>query len=133
MKALFDENLSPRLVAAVAALSDRTMPAVVHLRDRFPAGTTDAAWMSALDPDDRWIVVSADLRIRRREKEAAVLQARGLTGFFLDKGWNALGLWHHASQFVRWWPSIVDAAGRARAGEWFVVPNRAVLMALRME
>jgi hypothetical protein len=76
VKALFDENLSPRLAAAVAALSDRSMPTVVHLRDRFPAGTTDATWMTALGSEGRWILVSNGLRIRRRDEKANVFEPR---------------------------------------------------------
>lgn len=56
---------------------------VVHLKDRFAANTLDETWMSALARETDWVIVSADLRIRKNPHEVEAWKAAGHTTFFL--------------------------------------------------
>lgn len=56
MKLLLDHNLSPKLARALQAIFDEHT--IVPLRDRFEKDTTDEAWISALDKEGGWAVLT---------------------------------------------------------------------------
>ena len=60
--------------------------AMLH-RDRFPPGTDDVAWLSALyERRADWIVLTKDKQIRRRPLEKLALMQAGLRVFALTAG-----------------------------------------------
>ena len=52
MKMMVDENLPPALARALAALF-AGQHQIIHLRERFGAGTTDIEWMTAPNTEPR--------------------------------------------------------------------------------
>jgi predicted nuclease of predicted toxin-antitoxin system len=72
LKALLDNNLSPRLAAALHILVEPDGHEVRHLRDRFAMNTPDIEWLAALGREGNWVIISADQRIfrNRHEREA---------------------------------------------------------------
>jgi hypothetical protein len=93
---------------------------IIHLRDKFPANTTDIDWIRNLDRESGWVIVSADQLYRVPHQREALIAA-GFVAFYLKKGWNQ-PLWVQASRLFAWWPVITAKATRARAGECFKVP-----------
>lgn len=61
MKLLLDHNLSPKLARALQALFDDHE--VVSLRDKFRDQTPDEEWITALDREGGWAVLTKDLRL----------------------------------------------------------------------
>lgn len=121
MKFLIDNNLSPYLARALAALSSPHDIEVIHLRDKFLKNTPDIEWINALSTEQGWSVVTQDRLIKNPlEKEA--LRRSGLTAFVLAKGWSAQLEWDKAAQLVRWWPRIIEQASLVRGGAAFQVP-----------
>jgi hypothetical protein len=110
VKFLVDNNLSPYLAKALAALCEPDSIEVKHLRDKFAANTPDVDWIGALAAEGDWAVVSQD-RLTRKSPEREALRRSGLTAFILAKGWSQLGEWDKAWHLVRWWPRIMASAG----------------------
>ena len=63
-----DHNLSPRLARALGALFvDHD---IVALRDKFPENIDDIGWITELDRDGGWAVLTKDLRIQATASRA---------------------------------------------------------------
>ncbi len=120
MRFFFDNNISTKLSKSVHVLVEPEHQ-VVHLKDRFAANTTDEAWMTVLSGEPDWVIVSADLRIRKNPHEVAAWKAAGHTTFFLKDRWIEMDFWTQAWKLVKCFPDIVVQARRAKPGDAFVV------------
>lgn len=119
MRFFFDNCISPRLAAAIGALSEYE---VKHLRDKFPPNTPDIEWLRVLSEEGDWIIISGDTRIFRTSHELAAWRSAGLTGFFWSSQWFKKKIWEHAWRLVRWWPKIEEQAKLVEAGAAFELP-----------
>jgi predicted nuclease of predicted toxin-antitoxin system len=81
LKLLLDHNLSPRLAKALDALF--VEHEIIALRDKFLADVTDVDWITALDREGGWAVLTKDIRIRQRPHERAALDRSRIVYFFL--------------------------------------------------
>lgn len=123
MRFFFDNNLSPKLARSLDALV-RPEHQVVHLKEKFPADTSDVAWMHSLAKEPDWVIISGDLQIRRNPHEIKAWQEAGHTTFFLKKGWIDLPFWDQAWKFAKVFPDLMKAAERARKGTaFYITPN----------
>jgi hypothetical protein len=128
---IFDHSLPPRFSEILAILEGPAGNGVDHLRRFFPQDTEDPIWLLELAkraPDA--IVVTADPRISRGKHERAAWLESGLTVFFLRSFADLPGS-EQAWRLVKWWPSIVQAARKARAGSGFLVTVNGKIEALR--
>jgi len=119
---LLDNNLPPALARALNELTASEWDGAhkaFHLRDKFPATTTDVEWISRLDLEGDWTVVTHDKLKKGLEREA--LRRAGLKVFMLDSSWKDHQFWDKAVQLCRWWPSIIEQASRIRGGAAFRV------------
>jgi PIN like domain len=82
LKLLVDNNLSPRIARCLQALFQDEHQ-VIAKRDKFPENTTDVDWITALDEEGGWAVITADLHIRTRPHERAALDRSNIVFFFL--------------------------------------------------
>ena len=123
MRFFFDNNLSPYLAKALAALCESQDVAVEHLREKFPVATTDVEWIRRLADEGDWSVITQDRLIRNPLEKEAFRQS-GLTAFVLTKTWAGHRYWEKAAQLVRWWPRIMEQAGLVEGGAAFEVPWR---------
>lgn len=123
MKFIFDNCISPRLAKAIHALVESEHE-VVALRDRFRSDTPDTEWIGELGRQGGWIIISGDLRIRKRPQELAVWRTARLTTFFMASGFQSETQWEQARWMVGKWPEIVDLASRVAPGAAFRVPKR---------
>ena len=124
MNFLFDNNLSPLLAEAIAALSrsDGRVKEVAHLRSRFAPNTPDEAWLAQLASEGRWCVVSID-QFRKTVAERELTRRHGLSVFVLDKQWADKQFWDKSARLVAWWPTILDVAA-ATTKSAYRVPYR---------
>ena len=68
MKVVVDENLPPTLARALHALFAGEHE-TIHLRDRYGSAVKDLQWIPELSQEGRWIVISADRRIKKTKAE----------------------------------------------------------------
>lgn len=123
MRFFFDNNLSPHLAKALAALCRPEGVAVEHLRHRFPKNITDVEWIDRLAKEGEWSVITQDRLIRNPLEKEAFRQS-GLTAFVLTRAWASHRYWEKAARLVRWWPRIMEQAELIEGGAAFEVPWR---------
>ena len=87
MKFFFDNTMPPKVVEALKILDSDNK--ILHLKERFPADTIDAIWISALSGEGDWVIISGDVRITRNHGERAAWLESKLLAFFLAKGWTS--------------------------------------------
>ena len=94
---------------------------VLHLRDRFAAGTPDVEWMQELAAEPGWIILSADVRIGKNRHEIEAWKQAGHTIFFLKAGWTNIEFWQQVQKLAKCFPEILALAQRAKPGDSFLV------------
>ncbi len=124
MNYFFDNNLPPSLARALNFLSNRDGDTVVPLVDKFERSISDIDWISALNHEGNWVVISGDMRIMKNPHEKAAWVESGLTIFFLAKAWMHISYWEKAWKIVKWWPEITSQSKRIESGTSFIVPIR---------
>ena len=109
--------MPPALAAAVLQLGHSRfdpghLDQVVHLSQKFSASTPDLEWLTALGQakGERWTIISRDGFRKQQGAERQVQRQYGLSVFILQKSWASKPYWEMASQFVHWWPRIVEHA-----------------------
>jgi PIN like domain len=115
LKLLLDHNLSLRLAEALDALFVEHQ--IVALRDKFAADSTDVDWITALDREGGWAVLTRDLRIRQRPHERAALDRSRIVYFFLGGAWRKFTVEEMAVRLIRLIPKMAaqnDLADRGR-------------------
>lgn len=115
MKFLLDNNLPPALARALNELCKGDGHVVVHLRDKFPANSSDALWITELSQEAGWVVVSQD-RFSKGDIERKAFRECGLAIFCLAKQWGQEPYWNKAHNLVRWWPAIIRQAEMITGG-----------------
>ncbi len=123
MKVLVDENLSPALARALAALFAGEHE-VVHIRARYGAGVTDTRWIPELSREGRWIVISGDRRITRNRAEYAAFRASQMVGFFLSKSLQKAPVVKQMERLLALWPVIESQASLVAGGAMFELPMK---------
>jgi uncharacterized protein (DUF433 family) len=100
LKLLVDHNLSPRLARCLQALfiDDHQ---IVALSDKFSTNVTDIQWITSLDDEGGWAVLTKDLRIRTRPHERAALDRSRVVYFFLAGSWRKFTVEESASRLIR--------------------------------
>ena len=127
MKVLIDENLPPAIARALDALFSGEHE-VVHIRERFGAGVTDAAWISQLSDEGHWIVISGDRRISRNRAEYMAFRGSNLVGFFLSKGLYKAPVLKQMERILALWPVIEKQSGLIAGGAMFELPMKSLLL-----
>lgn len=123
MKVLVDENLSPALAKALAALFV-DQHEIVHLRERFGKRVTDIEWISTLNREGRWVVISGDRRITKVQAEYHAFRNSRLVGFFLSKGLYKSRVIKQMERLLALWDTIEQQAAIVEGGAMFELPVR---------
>lgn len=97
---------------------------VDFLRNKFDEATEDVVWLETLGTEGEWIIISADVRITKRNSpERAAWRASGLTAFFFHERFAEDGFWNQVHTVVRRWPDIQAQARRTPRAKGFLVPK----------
>lgn len=121
MRVLIDENLSPAIAKALAALFAGRHE-IVHLRERFGGGVEDEVWIGTLSSEGRWIVISGDRRITRNRLEYEAFRSSNLVGFFLSKGLFKSSVVKQMERILALWDRIEQQASIVQGGAMFELP-----------
>lgn len=117
MKLLLDNNLAPRIAKALNALFDN-QHRIVALRDLLAADTPDVAWITTLDREGGWAVLTRDLHIRTRPHERAALDRSHIVFFFLAGAWDNFGVEETTARLIRLIPKMAAQADLAESGRF---------------
>jgi len=120
VKFFFDNNLASKIAKGLNGFVSPEHQ-VVHLKELFPANTSDVEWMKKLSDEENPIIVTADVQIAKNPHEIAAWKEAGHTIFFLKPGWLRLNFWDQAQKFVKCFPQILKTAERAKRGSSFMV------------
>jgi len=121
VKVIIDENLSPALARALSALFVGEHE-VVHIREKFGPGVTDAEWIAQLSAEGRWVVISGDARIARRKSEQAAFRNSRLIGFFLSSALNEAKVTKQMQRLLALWDDIEKIAKLVASGAMYELP-----------
>jgi hypothetical protein len=116
LKLLLDHNLSPKLARALQALFDDHE--VVALRDKFGVQTSDEEWITALDREGGWAVLTKDLRLRTRPHERAAMDRSRIVYFFLAGAWKKISVEETAARLIRLFPKMAAQTELAERGRF---------------
>lgn len=118
MKVIIDENLPPAIARALAAFF-KGHHVVIHLRDRFGPGVSDTTWISALNQEGNWIVISGDRRITRNKAEYQAFRNSRLIGFFLSAGLQKAKSIKQLERILALWETIESLCSQVGGGAVF--------------
>jgi hypothetical protein len=116
LRLLLDHNLSPRIAQALAVLFPEHE--IVALRDRFHPKSTDIDWITALDRDGGWAVMTQDLRIRTRPHERLAMDRARIVFFFLDGAWGRYDVPETAARLIRLLPKMAAQSALTESGRF---------------
>lgn len=105
MKLLVDHNLSPAIPRALQHLFPDHQ--FVALREKYRPNTSDVAWMSDLDQEGGWAVLTKDIRIQSRPHERVALDKSKIVFFFLAGAWRKYGVPETAARLIRLVPLMI--------------------------
>lgn len=110
MKFFFDNHFSPKLTEFLNKLAVEDKHEIVHLRDKFAEDTPDKDWITGLAGEGGWIIITADIRIRKNPAERAALESSGLTWFFFPKGFMGIDRWEQSWRTIKIFPDIIKCS-----------------------
>jgi predicted nuclease of predicted toxin-antitoxin system len=116
---LFDENMPPRVAAALQALG--TCEAR-HVVDHLPRGTPDEQ-VFEFAAARGWVLVTQDIRIRRNPHQRAALLQAGIGAFILT-GRGGRSVEQMMIFLLERFPHILEAAAATRPPFIWGVPDR---------
>lgn len=105
LEAAARHNISPRIARALAALFSSEHE-IVALRERFHPVATDIDWITVLDRDGGWAVLTRDLRIRTRPHERLAMDRARIVFFFMDGAWRKFDVAESAARLIRLVPKM---------------------------
>lgn len=121
MRVFFDHNLSHVLPEALQAVFPNEHE-ICALEKKFPRTITDIEWITALNREGQWIVISGDLRITRNRAERAVFQSSKLTGFFMAPALKKARVIKQLERLCALWDNMITLAGAAAPGALYELP-----------
>lgn len=123
MKVLIDENLPPALANALQAIF-KGQHEVIHLRARFGAGVADVEWITKLNQEGNWVVISGDRRITRNKAEYQAFRNSRLIGFFLSPGLYKAKSIKQLERVLALWENIEKVCSTVGGGAMFELPMK---------
>jgi hypothetical protein len=116
LRLLIDHNLSPALARSLQHLFPEHL--IIALRDRFRSDVTDVEWISELDGEGGWAVLTKDIRLRTRPHERMALDRSRIVYFFLTGAWRKYSVTETAARLIRLVPLMAIQAQIAERGRF---------------
>jgi hypothetical protein len=116
MRIYFDENFSPHLIAAFAALQDgrpREDIQVISIAEQFGKGCEDEVWIPGI-AKQHGVAITQDTNIHRTRAQWALCQANKIGVFFLKPPKDGWGYWVIVGLVMQWWPEIKELTKTAK-------------------
>lgn len=117
---MVDENLPPPLARALAALFVEQHE-IVHLRDRFGPTVSDVTWLTDLNHDGAWVILSADRRIAKNKAEQRVFRSSKHIGFFFAPGLQKASVLKKMERLMVVWDTIERQVPLVKGGSMFEI------------
>ncbi|MCW3784195.1 hypothetical protein [Defluviimonas salinarum] len=117
---MVDENLPPAMARALAALFVGEHQ-VVHLRERFGPRVTDIEWITELNREGGWVILSADRRIAKNKAEQRVFRASKLIAFIFAPGLQKAPLLKKMERLMVMWGNIEKQVDLVGGGSMFEI------------
>jgi len=123
LKVMVDENLPPAMAKALSALFVGKHE-VIHLKQKFGSAVKDTEWISSLNADGRWVIISGDRRITKNKAEQQAFKGSKLVGFFLAPGLQKAKLTKQMERLMALWETIEKQAEIVGGGAMFEIPMK---------
>lgn len=120
---MVDECISAFLAHAMRELF-WDLHQIEHIRDRYPAGTTDREWIGDLSREGGWVILSADRRISRNKAELHAFRTSGLVGFFLCRTVYEKQVHRQLIRILQVWERLEAQAKLVEPGAMFEISER---------
>jgi hypothetical protein len=117
---MVDENLPPPLARALAALFVGQHE-VVHLREKFGPKVQDVEWLTALNREGSWVILSADRRITKNKAEQRVFHNSKHIGFFFAPGLQKASVLKKMERLMVVWDTIEKQVPLVKGGSMFEI------------
>lgn len=88
------------------------------LKDKFPTDISDIDWMTKLDQESGWAVLTKDIRIQFRPHERLALDRSKIVFFFLTGAWRKYSVPETAARLIRLVPLMVKQTEIADRGRF---------------
>lgn len=118
---MVDENLPIAMAHALAALFI-DQHEVRYLRERFGPATTDIEWITTLNAEGSWVVLSADRRIARNKSEQRLFRSSRLIAFIFAPGLQRASIVKKMERLMAIWNTIEKQVPLVRSGSMFEIP-----------
>lgn len=115
-----DENLPPPLARALAALFVGQHE-VVHLREKFGPKVEDVDWLTVLNREGGWVILSADRRISKNKTEQRVFRNSKHIGFFFAPSLQKATLLKKMERLMVVWDTIEKQVPLVKGGSMFEI------------
>lgn len=126
MRIAFDENVAPKLAAAIEALSGEAgmlRVEIVSARKYAPArAASDVPWLEQFAKDGGKVVISGDARMRGKLHEQKALVDAGFIVIFFARPWNQMNAYSKTAMLIKWWPFILATIESAAPCQCFEIP-----------
>jgi hypothetical protein len=122
LKALFDNNIAPRIARAINVIVELYDDEAIALRDKFPTNISDIDLIQALDKEGGWVLVSEDRRITKNRAEREALRQASVVGFFLMPAWRKLDTRQKTAALLYAWPKMQKQFSLVQPGSAFQLP-----------
>ncbi|MBB3904893.1 hypothetical protein GGR33_004419 [Methylobacterium brachythecii] len=113
--------MSPALARALRELF-RDQHEIAILSEKFARTATDIEWISGLNREGRWIVISEDRRITRNHAEYTAFRNSKLVGIFLAKAVHKAPVVKKMERILAVWPALEVLSETVEGGAMFELP-----------
>jgi len=120
LKVMVDENLPPPLARALAALFVGQHE-VVHLREKFGPKVQDVDWLTVLNREGSWVILSADRQITKNKTEQRVFRNSKHIGFFFAPGLQRASILKKMERLMVVWDTIEKQVPLVKGGSMFEI------------
>lgn len=123
MRIRADENVSHKIVRAIALVCLRPGWELSHVRDDHAARTPDETWLPKFAAEGGAAILSGDANMLKRPHQLAAVKQSGLICLILSSHWTHAKRHEQAANIIYWWPRIEGAIETSAPGDCWPIPH----------